>query len=286
MPDEAMAQTYERSEMGTPFPDPPLAEQHSAADSGVTGAAALIELITARRRKIAQDAPCDYCGGTLAECKAARGKDPTAPPWFGCCAHGLGMDPCSHQSDPCATRQLLDEIESGTVRTVAEVEQDEARRRAPRTPDGMVYTVLTQFDQGEWWLQKSGRFVRIKDMGPGHRYNTAAMLLRGAPSAAWRYSAAFEVQVSLHDGGEVAHSSLERVAAGVERRCSEDPHGWMRTTKLYRALTAGLTIQGDGTQPWQKTGRDAVTGEPTEVPPVYTRVCEIPACGCSGEAHA
>lgn len=75
-----------------------------------------LELIRARREAIEQAAPCEGCGATLASCKANRGKDPTAPPWFGCCARGMLLDvPCAHRSDPAALRALLKEIESGQV---------------------------------------------------------------------------------------------------------------------------------------------------------------------------
>lgn len=81
-----------------------------------------VEVIRARRRIIKDQAECDGCGTTLVACKAERGKDPTAPPWFGCCARGLSLDiPCRHQVDTAALNRLLDEIESGTVRDEAEV---------------------------------------------------------------------------------------------------------------------------------------------------------------------
>lgn len=78
-------------------------------------------VITERRKVIEQDAPCEGCGATLASCKANRGKDPTAPPWFGCCARGTDMVPCAHRSDPTALQALLREIESGAVRSVEDV---------------------------------------------------------------------------------------------------------------------------------------------------------------------
>ena len=88
-------------------------------------------LITERRQAIEDDAPCVGCGSTLASCKASRGKDPTAPPWFGCCARGTTMAPCSHRPDPNALRRLLKEIETGTVRTVEEVLLDSIPERRP-----------------------------------------------------------------------------------------------------------------------------------------------------------
>lgn len=84
------------------------------------------EVIQARREQIEQDAPCECCRATLASCEAQRGKDPTAPPWFGCCARGLLLDvPCRHVPDQRALTELLHEVESGHVRTVEEVQDEE-----------------------------------------------------------------------------------------------------------------------------------------------------------------
>lgn len=81
-----------------------------------------VNVITARRKAIEDDAPCESCGSTLASCKANRGKDPTAPPWFGCCARGSFLDvPCDHRVDQVALSALLKEIESGAVRSVEDV---------------------------------------------------------------------------------------------------------------------------------------------------------------------
>jgi hypothetical protein len=147
-------------------------------------------------------------------------------------------------------------------------------------------SLTARFAQGTWWRMKTGEWRQISDMTPGHRYNTAAMLMRTAENLALRHAFAFAGVVDEHDGGDMAHASLEGIADDLAVQAVVDPRGWLRETALYKALTAGLTITGDGTEPWQKTGRDPVTGEPTEVPPIMTRVCEIPACGCSGEAHA
>lgn len=81
----------------------------------------MMERIPERRKQIERDAPCEGCGSTLAECEAQRGKDPTAPPWFGCCARGMFMDPCRHEPDQVALLGLLREIESGNVRSLDEI---------------------------------------------------------------------------------------------------------------------------------------------------------------------
>lgn len=80
-----------------------------------------LKLIKRRRKAIQQEAPCVGCGATLASCKANRGKDPTAPPWFGCCARGTQMGPCDHRVSASALTALLKEVESGTVRDEADV---------------------------------------------------------------------------------------------------------------------------------------------------------------------
>jgi hypothetical protein len=75
------------------------------------------KMIKARRKAIEADAPCDGCGATLAACKSQRGKVPTAPSWFGCCARGTGMMACRHVPDSRALRGLIKEIERGEVRS-------------------------------------------------------------------------------------------------------------------------------------------------------------------------
>jgi hypothetical protein len=102
-----------------------------------------LHVITERRKAIQDAAPCVGCRSTLASCKANRGKDPTAPPWFGCCARGTGFVPCDHRPDPAALTALLKEIESGTVRSEEEMLLDSisegpriGRRNGPR--DGLL----------------------------------------------------------------------------------------------------------------------------------------------------
>lgn len=73
--------------------------------------------IAKRLQDIQADARCVSCGATLADCEASRGKDPTAPPWFGCCARGIDAStPCHHEVSKGALAALLGEIESGAVR--------------------------------------------------------------------------------------------------------------------------------------------------------------------------
>lgn len=259
MTDETIAQTMERSEEGTP--------------SGET----LIEVIAARRQLIHDEAQCQSCGVTRKACKDGWGTDGPEPEDLCCTVH------CRHVDSQTALGKLIDEMVAGKVRTVAEVLASRPKRR--EREEGKPYGARDQFDQGEWWLQKSGAWIRVADMSPSHRYNTAAMLMRHAEAHAFNYGMMLAGEVSLHDGGEMAHESLERM---VDEHAEKDSREWLRSTALYKALTAGLIVQGDGTESWQKAGYDPTTGLPLadEIPPRLPRVCEIPACGCSGEAHA
>lgn len=262
MTDETIAQTMQHSEEGTP-PDETL-----------------IEVIAARRQLIHDEAQCQSCGTTRKACKDGWGTDDPGPEDLCCTDH------CQHVDSPAAFNKLIDEMAAGKVRTVAEVLASRPKRR--EREEGKPFGVCEQFSQGEWWRQKSGAWVRIADMSPGHRYNAAAMLMRSAEVHGFHYVMGFAGQVGAHDGGDMAHESLERELGELTARVDNDPKGWLRGTALYKALTVGLVVKGDGTESWQRSGFDPVSELPLadEIPPRLPRVCEIPACGCSGEAHA
>lgn len=202
-------------------------------------ATALAEVIAARRKHIRDSAPCVGCGATLASCLAARGKDPTAPEWFGCCARGLGMVPCSHEQDPAALSALLDEIETGTVRTVEEITAAAGRR----DPEDMWWNEY--FDQGERWKPSGKPLVAIADMDPAWRHNSARFLERRAAEFAIRYGRAEAMWWAAECASQIGPSEASR--DGIEREMAEradaraeDPVGWIRTTALHKALVAGL----------------------------------------------
>jgi len=90
------------------------------------------------------------------------------------------------------------------------------------------------YDQAEWWRQKGGQWIRIADMEPGHRANTAAMLLRNAEGIAWRLGIS-ELTVFRNAPDDVVDSWMQ-----ITDQRERDPQRWMRGTALYRALTADL----------------------------------------------
>ena len=104
----------------------------------------LEELVKERRKDIEDNAPCVGCGSTLASCKSQRGTDPTAPPWFGCCARGTAMAPCQHIPDRKALTGLLQEIESGKVRSVEEVLLDSLQEFS--APSGISMKDLLRYN--------------------------------------------------------------------------------------------------------------------------------------------
>lgn len=83
-----------------------------------------LNVIKARRERIESDSPCDGCGASLELCLASRGRDKTAPSWFGCCARGTGMLACRHVPDHRELQRLLREIEDGEVAPVPTPEDE------------------------------------------------------------------------------------------------------------------------------------------------------------------
>lgn len=195
------------------------------------------DLIAARRQAIRDAAPCEGCGATLAACKAERGKDPTAPPWFGCCAQGIDMRPCRHVVDAAALQELLDEIEAGHVRTVEEAAPK------PAKPRGMGW--LDYLDQGEKWKPDGRPMVAITDMDVEWRYNASRWLERRAAVIAARYTLAESLRLAVWLASPLGPSEMtaDMMQSDAEREADErarDPLTWIRTTALYRALVADL----------------------------------------------
>lgn len=194
------------------------------------------DIIAARRQAIRDAAPCECCGATLAACKAARGKDPTAPPWFGCCAQGIEMRPCHHVPDAGALSKLLDEIESGAVRTVEE---------ATPKPAKPGLTWVDYLAQGEQWKPSGRPMVAIADMDPEWRYNASRWLERKAPVIALRYTLAeaFDFIGLVHSPTGPSEMAADSIQDDMDRAAAErrrDPVAWIRATKLHKALVAGL----------------------------------------------
>jgi hypothetical protein len=195
------------------------------------------DVIAARRQAIQDAAPCEGCGTTLAACKANRGKDPTAPPWFGCCARGLGLNvPCNHVPNASALLALLAEIESGVVRTVEEA--------APKpVKQGIEWD--RYLDQGEQWMPDGKPMVAIADMDPEWRYNASRFLERRAAVFASKYSTCEALRLvaelaSPIGPSETVADQLEADAYHAAAARRRDPVAWIRTTVLYRALVADL----------------------------------------------
>lgn len=131
------------------------------------------------------------------------------------------------KSELLMLKDVLDNIAAGRP-----VEKTKAAAAAmPIRPD-----IVTRMNQGEWWRQKSGEWIRIADMASSHRRNTAAMLLRNA--------AAYELRYGLVELGiDTLHEAPDSVISEIERKQEirmRDPEKWMRSTPLYRALVNGL----------------------------------------------
>jgi hypothetical protein len=197
----------------------------------------LTDLIVARRKAIEDAAPCEHCGATLAACVAQQGKDPTAPPWFGCCSRPLMADDrCRHVPSVVALRELLAEIESGYIRTVEEATPK------PRQ-QGMTYAEY--INQGEKWQPNGEPVVAIADMDPEWRYNASRWLERNAKAIALKYALDLEswfvsITSSPHGPSDTSADMIERDIHAQTAEAFGNQVAWIRTTVLYRALVAEL----------------------------------------------
>lgn len=146
---------------------------------------------------------------------------------------GVGSSPRPLIPDPHeASGTVADAVEANTYDD--DMMQHDTQPLAVGLRRGRRPVVGRVYDQGEWWRQKGGEWIRIADMEPRHRANTAAMLLRRAGDIAWRLGIS-ELAVFRDAPDDVVTSWMQT----VEDR-EQDPRRWMTGTALYRALTTGL----------------------------------------------
>jgi hypothetical protein len=189
------------------------------------------DIIAARLRAMADNARCRECGSTVVSCAEEEVRDPKGP--RRCCER------CGHEVSLGAMRALAREVESGTVRTV---EEAAPKPKAPAKTGMSWFEYLTQ---GEKWKPNGKPLVAIADMDPEWRFNAARYLERHAAVIGQRYSLAqtmwFAAITSSPLGpGENAADSIEHDIDREEAEIARDPVAWIRTTKLHRALVAGL----------------------------------------------
>lgn len=146
-----------------------------------------------------------------------------------------------------------------TAPTEAHVTDDEFARHCLAT---MAY-----LDQGEWWYPKPPRpRLRVSDMDARWRRNSARWMERRAELYALRYTMGEVLQlmqptmravIGKLDGEVVLSDRLyshwdlmsETVQDDMDRWQTErdtDPVGWLRSTKLYRALITAPCCNGTG----------------------------------------
>ncbi len=182
-----------------------------------------VAVLAERRQHIIDLAECEGCGASRKECENARGKDPTAPPWFGCCARGHFLDrPCHHISSTKLLDDLLKEVMAGEVRTVAEAYPPPVQ--GPRRVD-MGWLL----DQNIWWYPHRRPAVRIADMEKPHRLNVVRYLERKA----------FKLKLSI--GMRYLHDAPDDVWALFEH---ETPAEWLHSHPLLKAMRKGLPTDG------------------------------------------
>jgi hypothetical protein len=177
--------------------------------------------IAERRQYIKDMAPCTSCRASRRECDRLRetNTDPTAPPWFGCCAVGTLPGPCQHRESVDMTDQLLREIMAGEVRSVAEA-------YPPPVLGPARVSMLWLLGQDVWWYPRGRPAVRIAELDRPHRWNLARWLERRAP----------ELNAANMNPGIWADAPDDVFDAVL----SCDSMEFLEETPLYRAITKGL----------------------------------------------
>lgn len=98
-------------------------------------------------------------------------------------------------------------------------------------PEGAPRTTRELLDQGKWWKNSGGDWVRVKEMTTPERVFAANVLIEGAPRFA---------QLMEEQGIAIFFSAPDDVFDSWLNECARraaDPQTWMHNTKLYRKLT-------------------------------------------------
>lgn len=212
-----------------PCPDPgcPVLVAARAGEATAAADSSSLANLTARLRAIIDGARCQGCNATQEECRRlfAATTDP-----IGCC------HPHDHRIYQSDLRSLLRESEAG------EVAAPTVKEEPPRPS---WYILL---DQGEvWYPRPPADAVRIADMDSEWRRNCARMLLRGAAGYALEYGFGEIATLSgpLGPHGDEPMFAAESAIHHLDEVRTRDPQSWMRTTVLYRALTADLPTDAE-----------------------------------------
>jgi hypothetical protein len=94
------------------------------------------------------------------------------------------------------------------------------------------------YAQDEWWLTKDSGWIRIADMAPSHRANTVRFLERRAAHIADKVT-----ESEIWSLGDAPADVMDSVLAEARTRRA-NPLAWLQGTALYRALDAGVELDG------------------------------------------
>lgn len=126
---------------------------------------------------------------------------------------------------------------------------------APRTPQEIQPWEILQ--QTRWWRTKDQGWVRVKDMTLQHKRHLLAWLERRPRNLVAIHTAEVDRAsrqamhwVANHDGGEMAHESLERMADDLTDAWAEryrlwkageaECMKWLLQTPLYKRLQSDI----------------------------------------------
>lgn len=87
--------------------------------------------------------------------------------------------------------------------------------------------------QSKMWVTKEKQIIKIEDLDKRHAQNILRWLDRRAPHIKLAAEAWWMDTVERHDGGEMAHDSLEDA---LDEVVEMDADGYLHGTALYKAL--------------------------------------------------
>lgn len=197
-------------------------------------------VLAARRKHIEDRAECEQCGAALATCRyyAAQERERGERFPLGCCGR------CRHVERPRDVDKLLDEIATGSVRTVEEAYPPPVL--GPKLARPPMYWLLRQ---GEWWAPLNAPMVRIVDMTDTHRLHLMRWLEGRAESLVELET--WAMMFGPQPSGDGACDGFEAEMGRIER----DPVGWLRQQPLYEALSRHLPTPDAGKRSRKRYGR-------------------------------
>lgn len=105
--------------------------------------------------------------------------------------------------------------------------------------------VVSSFYQATHWTTRAGHTMRLEEMPPGHRANLLKYIWKNFSIIRAKLGWWWAMQVSTHDGGDMAHDRLQAEADAFDEMSDHDLYHSLPLVKRLRWLnrpTAEITL--------------------------------------------